>query len=462
MKQSNILGTEKIGRLLMKFAIPGVIAMVVNSLYNIVDQIFIGRGVGYLGNGATTIIFPMTTLAMAFVVLIGDGAASYFSLKLGEKQDEKAAGGAAAGIIATIITGAAICLIYNIFLAQLCRLFGSSEAIMPYAIDYGRVISLGMPFFAVCCSLSSIIRADGSPKFNMIGLFVGTIINVTLDPIFIFCFKWGVTGAALATILGQAANAVLNIWYCFHMKSVRISRDTVRGCMRYLPSVLKLGVSSCLTQLALVVAIAARNNTLLYYGGLSKYGEDIPVTTLGITMKLFSIIMAVVIGLSTGAQPIFGYNYGSGQHDRVKQTYRTAAIAVTAVSVAAFLAAQLFSRQIIEIFGTEESELYYEFAVKTMKIFLMLIPTLGIQIMTGIFFQALGYPVQASLMSLSKQVIFQIPATLLLPVWLGVEGVLWAGPVSDLLAIAFTLVLLIIYWKKIFDPERRLSEQGRA
>lgn len=455
IKQPNILGTEKIGKLLLKFAIPGVIAMVVNSLYNIVDQIFIGRGVGYLGNGATTIIFPMTTLAMAFVVLIGDGAASYFSLKLGEKEDDKAAGGAAAGIIATVITGIVICILYNIFLEQLCRIFGSSDAILPYAIDYGRVISLGMPFFAVCCSISSIIRADGSPQFNMIGLFVGTIINVTLDPIFIFCFHWGVTGAALATILGQAANAVLNIWYCFHMKSVTIKRDTLNGCMQYLPSVLKLGVSSCLTQMALVIAIATRNNTLLYYGGLSKYGEDIPVTTLGITMKLFSIIMAVVIGLSVGAQPIFGYNYGSGQYDRVKETYRTAAIVVTAVSCIAFMAAQLFPRQIIEIFGTEESELYYEFAVKTMKIFLMLIPTLGIQIMSGIFFQSLGYPLQASLLSLSKQVIFQIPATLLLPLWLGVEGVLWAGPVSDVFAMAFTLILLMVYWKKMFDPERK-------
>lgn len=454
VKAENILGTEKIGKLLVKFAIPGIIAMVVNSFYNIIDQIFIGQGVGFLGNGATTVVFPMTTFAIAFTVLFGDGAASYLSLKLGEKQEDDAAKGAAAGIIGFLGSGILLMVLYLIFMEPLCRIFGASDGILPYAIDYGTISTIGLPFLAVCAGGSSIIRADGNPKFNMIGLFLGTIINLVCDPLFIFVFGWGVKGAAFATILGQGANAILNMWYFSRkMKSVKITRSTWKAAFGYIGHVSKLGVSSFITQMALVVAIATRNNTLVSYGEQSIYGADIPVTTLGITMKTFSIVMSIVIGLSAGAQPIFGYNYGSGKYDRVKKTFLLVSVVSTIISVIAFLLAQLCPMAIISIFGTEDDPRYAEFAVKCMRIFLMLIPLLGIQILSGIFFQALGYPVQASILSLSKQVIFQIPATLILPVWLGVEGVLWAGPVSDVFAIVLTVIMLLVYWKKIFSKK---------
>lgn len=455
-KTENILGTEKIGKLLMKFAIPGIISMVVNSLYNIIDQIFIGQGVGYLGNGATSVVFPMSTFAMAFALMFGDGAAAYMSLKLGEKKEEDAAKGTAAGIIGFIGIGTIIAVLYLIFMKPLCRIFGASDGILPYAIQYGTITTLGLPFCAICAGGSSIIRADGNPRFNMIGLFTGTIINIILDPIFIFVCHWGVAGAAWATILGQFANAILNLWYFARkMKTVKLNRYIWKKAQHYLGKVSRLGISSFISQMAMVVAIALRNNILVSYGAKSKYGADIPVTTLGITMKTFSILMSIVIGLSAGAQPIFGYNYGSGKYDRVKKTFKLVAVISTIICTVAFLFAQFKPMAIISIFGSE-SDIYNEFAVKCMRIYLMLIPTAGIQIMSGIFFQALGFPAQSSIISLSKQIIFQIPLTILFPIFWGVEGVLWTGPASDVLALITTIILLFIYWKKMFQQKNTL------
>ncbi len=451
--KENILGTEKIGKLLSRFAIPGIVSMVVNALYNIIDQIFIGHGVGYLGNGATTVIFPMTTFAMAFAMLFGDGAASFMSLKLGQGEKEKANCGAAAGILGFAGSGIIIAVIYLVFMRPLCVVFGASEGILPYAMDYGRIIAIGIPFCAVCAGGASVIRADGSPKFNMIGLLTGCVINLVLDPIFIFMCKWGVNGAALATILGQFVNAIMNIFYvCKKTKSVSLSKDVWKKSVSYLWPTAKLGVSSFINQVALVVAITVRNNVLGIYGSQSKYGPDIPITTLGITMKTFNIILCIVLGLCSGAQPILGFNYGAKKYDRVKKTFRLIVILSTAIAVVGFLFAQFAPMAIISIFGSG-SDLYNEFAVKCMKIFLMLIPLFGINIASGVFFQALGYPVQSSILSLSKQIIFQIPVTLLMPVFLGVEGVLWAGPVSDVAAFILTLFLILYYWKKIFKEK---------
>lgn len=454
MLAQNSLGTEKIGKLLFKFAVPGIVAMVVNALYNIIDQIFIGRGVGYLGNGATSIIFPLVTLAMSFSLLFGDGAASFMSLRLGEGNKEKAAEGAAAGIIGFIGCGIIITVLYLIFLKPICIMFGASEGILPYALDYGRIITYGLPFCAICAGGASIIRADGSPRFNMVGLLTGCVINLVCDPIFIFVFGWGVKGAAWATILGQMANAVLNIIYITrHMKSVKFTKEIWIHAFKNLGSVALLGISSFINQMALVVAIAVRNNVLVTYGAQSKYGSDIPVTTLGITMKTFSIIMSIIIGLCTGAQPILGYNYGAKQYDRVKKCYRLVVTISTIICFLAFLLAQFKPMAIISIFGSE-SDLYNEFAVKCMRIFLMLVGLFGVNIATGIFFQALGYPVQSSILSLSKQIVFQIPVTLIMPVLLGVEGCLWAGPVSDFLSFFLTMIMIFVYWKKIFKDEK--------
>lgn len=458
--QPNILGTEKIGRLLVKFAIPGIISMVVNSLYNIIDQIFIGQGVGYLGNGATSVIFPMTVFLMSLALLLGDGAASFISLKLGEGNEDDAARGMASGVVGIIISGLIVGIVYMIFIEPLCALFGATEQIMPYAKDYGFISAIGVPFLAIAVGFSSIIRADGSPKFNMAGLLVGCALNLIFDPIFIFVFGWGVKGAALATIMGQIVNAIMNLIYvCKFTKTIKLTKASFSGWIKTLPRIMRLGVSSFITQFSLVIAIATRNNVLVTYGAESKYGSDIPVTTLGITMKVFNILMSIVMGLGSGAQPIFGYNYGSRQYDRVKKTfYYTVAIA-TGVFIIALLIAQLQPMAVISIFGSD-SDLYNEFAIKCMRIYLMLIPLAGIQMISGVFFQAMGYPVQSSLISLSKQIIFQLPATIIIPIFMGVEGALWAGPVSDIMAFSMTVFLLVFYWKKIFKTNEQSKLSG--
>jgi putative MATE family efflux protein len=446
--KTNPLGTERIGKLILAFAVPSIISMVVNALYNIVDQIFIGQGVGYLGNGATNVVMPMTVIAIALSLLIGDGAAAYLSLKLGEGDEESAARGIGCSISVMAAAGVVLCVLFNLFLEPLCRLFGATEDILPYAMDYGRIISYGILFSSIDSGMAGMIRADGSPKYSMAGLLAGCITNIILDPIFIFVFHWGVKGAAWATIAGQILNAFLYLAYIWRFKSIKLDKKCFRVSGKVVAKVSSLGISSFITQIAIVLVMAVTNNILVSYGAQSKYGAEIPLTTIGITMKVNQIVSAVLLGLATGAQPIWGYNYGSGQKDRVKQAYRIILAASTIMLVLAFLVFQLAPMSIVRLFGSE-SELYNEFAVKCFRIFLLACPINGLQMATGIFFQAIGKPTQATVLSLSRQIVYLLPATLLLPLALGVEGALWAGPLADALAFVTTLIMLKLYWKKI-------------
>ena len=410
--KTNPLGTERIGKLVLTFAVPSIISMVVNALYNIVDQIFIGQGVGYLGNGATNVVMPMTVIAIALSLLIGDGAAAYLSLKLGESDEKSAARGVGCSISVMVIVGIILCILFHLFLEPLCILFGATEDILPYAMDYGRIISYGILFSSIDSGMAGMIRADGSPKFSMAGLLLGCITNIILDPIFIFVFHWGVKGAAWATIAGQILNAFLYLAYIWKFKSIKLDKECFRISGKVMAKVSSLGVSSFITQIAIVLVMAVTNNILVSYGAESKYGAEIPLTTIGITMKVNQIVSAILLGLATGAQPIFGYNYGSGQKDRVKQAYRIILAVSTIVLILAF-------------------------------------PINGLQMATGVFFQAIGKPTQATILSLSRQIVYLLPATLLLPLILGVEGALWAGPLADVLAFITTLIMLKLYWKKI-------------
>lgn len=446
--KENPLGTERIGKLIITFAVPSIISMVVNALYNIVDQIFIGQGVGYLGNGATNVIMPLTVLVIALALLVGDGAAAYLSLKLGQKDEKSAAQGVGNAITITFIIGILLCVLFQIFLKPLCLLFGATEDILPYAMDYGRIISWGVLFAAIDSAMAGIIRADGSPRYSMIGLLIGCITNIILDPVFIFIFHWGVKGAAFATILGQIFNAIFYLAYIGKFKSVRLTKESFSLRGKVLTKVCSLGISSFITQIAIVLVMAVTNNVLVSYGAKSIYGSDIPLTTIGITMKVNQILQAIIIGLATGAQPIFGYNYGSGQKDRVKQTYQIVMVASTLILILAFCIFQFAPMSIVRLFGSE-SDLYNDFAVKCFKIFLLACPINGFQMVTGIFFQAIGKPKQATVLSLTRQIVYLLPATLLLPLVLGVVGALWAGPVADGLAFITTLIMLKIYWKKI-------------
>jgi putative MATE family efflux protein len=346
------------------------------------------------------------------------------------------------------IIGIIMCALFNVFLEPLCKLFGATEEILPYALDYGRIISFGVLFSTLDSGLSGLIRADGSPKYSMVGLLIGCITNIICDPIFIFAFRWGVKGAAFATILGQILNAIWYLGYIRKFKSIKLDKTCFALSGAVVKKICALGISSFITQIAMVVVMAVVNNVLVYYGAKSVYGAEIPLTTLGITLKVNQIITAVIVGLAVGAQPIFGYNYGCGQIDRVKQTYRIVLVCATAMLVFAFCVFQSTPMSIVRLFGSE-SDLYNEFAVKCFRIFLLLCPIMGVQMVTGIFFQAIGKPVQSSILSLSRQILYLIPASLLLPLALGVEGVLWAGPIADFLAFLTALTMLKIYWKKL-------------
>ncbi len=448
VKTENPLGTENVGSLILHFSVPGIICMVVNALYNIVDQVFIGRGVGYLGNGATNVIMPMTVIALALALMTGDGAAAYLSLKLGAKEPDKAANGVGNAAAFVILGSLVLAAIYLAFTEPLCKLFGATSETLPYALDYGRIISLGIPFSCISAGFSGIIRADGSPRYSMAGLLTGSVINLICDPLFIFVFDWGIKGAAFATILGQFANALMCLLYFRRLKTVRLKKEYLILKPHVIGKVCAMGVSSLITQLSIVCVMAVSNNLMVKYGALSKYGAEIPMTTLGITMKVNQIIMAVVIGLSTGAQPIFGFNYGSGRTDRVKKALKITLITAETVLIAAFLVFQLAPMSIISIFGSE-SQLYNEFAVMCMKRFLMLCCINGFQLVSGIFFQAIGKPVFSAVLSLSRQVVFLIPAMFIFPIFMGVEGILWAGPAADFLAFILADILLIREWKKL-------------
>lgn len=445
----NPLGTERVGKLILRYAIPSIVSIVVNSLYNMVDQIFIGQGVGYLGNAATNVILPITTLLMALGLLVGDGAASFTSLSLGRGDEKAAAHGVGNAVTLTVAIGVVLAIIFEIFLQPFCRLFGATEGSMPYALEYGSIIILGFPFAIIDAAVGSVIRADGRPKASMAGLLIGCVTNIILDPIFIFIFDWGVKGAALATIIGQILNAIYFIVCLFHFKTIKIKKNYLIPKVKVIKKFLPLGLSSFFTQVAAVFVIIVMNNVLVKYGAMSKYGADIPLATLGITMKVSQLITGISLGIATGIQPILGYNYGSGRYSRVKRTYKLALLSGTIILVFAFVIFQVFPEQIISIFG-QESDLYVEFAVKCFRIYLLACFMIGASGVTSILFQSIGKPIPAALLSLSRQIIFLIPAMLIFGYFFGVEGVLWAGPFADGLSGIISLLALACSRKKIF------------
>ena len=447
--EENILGKEKIGKLIRKFSIPCIISLLVNSLYNIVDQIFIGWGVGYLGNGATNIVFPLTMVCLAFALMFGDGSSAYLSLKLGEKKKEEASNGVANGITLSVIVSLILCISILVFLPQLLNLFGCTDALRPYALKYGGMIAIGLPFMMVGSTLNSIIRADGNPKYAMTSMVLGAVLNVILDPIFIFVFKMGVTGAAIATVISQILTFVLNIMYIKKFKSIKLDKSKFKLQGNVARKVSALGISSFITQMSIVLVIAFENNLLSKYGAQSKYGSEIPITVLGIVMKISQILNSIIIGIAAGSQPILGYNYGAEKYDRVKSTLKIVLGLSVIVSTFAFILFQTIPDKLISIFGSSSDENYVEFACLAFRTYLMLCICNGIQIPSGIFFQAIGKSVKSALISLSRQILFLIPAMVTFGSFFGVNGVLYAGPFADGLAFIISSTLLILEVKHL-------------
>lgn len=441
--QENPLATAPVGGLIAKYAIPCVVSLVVNGLYNIVDQIFIGNGVGYLGNSATNVVFPLTVLCVALGVLFGDGAAAYLSLKLGAGDPENAKKGVVSGILLSGITSAALLTVSAVFLKQIVSLFGCTETALPYALGYGSIVMIGFPFVLIATTLNSIIRADGSPKLAMISLVSGAVFNTIMDPVFLFVFHWGVQGAAFATILGQILSFLISLSYLGKWKSIQLEKKDFRFSARHCRAIIPLGVSSFINQMATVIMTAVINNTLKAYGAGSVYGTDIPLAVMGITLKVNQIFLFIVVGIATGAQPAIGFNYGAGNFGRVMQAFRVCVISAIIAAAAAFAIFQFAPMSIVSLFGSE-SDLYNEFAVKSFRIFLLFCILNGFQTVASIFVQAIERPVQAMTLSLSRQIVFLVPAVLILPRYLGIDGVLWAGPVADALAFVLALVITVI------------------
>ena len=420
-------------------------------LYNIVDQIFIGHGVGYLGNGATNIIAPIATIAIALSGLLGDGLAAVYSLSLGRKEPKKAAQAVGNMVVVASITGIAFGAFALVLIEPLCRLFGATDNILPYALRYGRIIAIGFPFVILGTAINSVIRADGSPRYAMFAMMIGAILNTILDPLLIMGFHWSIEGAAIATVFSQFVGLCFNAAYLFRFRNIRLSKDCFIPRASTTVRIMSLGFASCFNNLSATLVAAISNNLLAGYGALSPYGPDIPVTTFGLCLKVSMIIFSVAIGIASGSQPIIGYNYGAKLNERVRETYLKACKYATIVAVVAFAAFEGFPLFFLRLFGTE-SPLYEEFGVKCFRIYLLLTFLNGVQACAGVFFQAIGKPVKAAITSMSKQFLFILPAMLILTRLIGVEGVLWSGPVADALAFVLACIFSAGELRKLKQP----------
>lgn len=454
MTINNPMGIQPVGKLLRDFAVPSVIAMLVNSLYNIVDQIFIGQGVGYLGNAATVVAFPIVTIVLAISMMIGTGGSAYASIKLGEKKFDVAEKVLGNMNTLLIVLGILFSLICFLVFEPMLRLFGAQEAVMPYAKDYTSIILIGVPFMMVGSGLSNMARADGNPRLSMFSMLVGAALNTILDPIYIFVFHWGVKGAAIATITSQIISVVVLYWYFLRKGNMRLRAKNIKLDFILAGSFMMLGVSSFITQVANTALQIILNNSLVYYGNLSHYGGDVALSAMGIVLKVSMILIAIDIGIGTGAQPIWGFNEGANKPKRIKETYLLAVKIATVFSIIGWIMCIFFPHVILQIFGTDDP-LFTEFAVESMRIFMAGVFLAGAQIISTSYFQATGQAVKASVLSLLRQIILLVPLVLILPLFFGIYGILYAGAIAD---ISSGIIVLFFARKEMKKLNKRIAE----
>lgn len=453
----NPLGYEKESKLLINFAIPCIISMLVTALYNIVDQIFIGQGVGMLGNAATNIAFPLSTVCVAISLLLGVGGASNVSLELGAGEKENAEKSAGNAITLMAVCGVILSIVTGLFLTPMLKFFGAAEDVLPYAQVYTRITSLGFPFLIANSGVSKLILADGSPRYSMMSMLVGALVNTVLDPLFIFGLNMGMAGAALATIIGQIISFSISLRYVFHFKHIQLTRESMKPEAKFCKNIFTLGMSSCFNQIAMTVVQIVMNNTLSHYGAESVYGSAIPLACAGIITKVNMIFMSFVIGISQGTQPIVGFNYGAKKYGRVKKTYLLAVSTATVLSFIAFLCFQIFPRQIIAVFG-EGSEMYFTFAERYFRIYLFLTIMNGIQPVTSNFFTSIGKARLGVFMSLTRQIIFLLPLIIIFPIFMGIDGVMYAGPIADGAAAVLCGIFLVREMKELTEKQKNIME----
>lgn len=430
IKQGNPLAEEKIGRLIARFAVPAIISMLVSSLYNIVDQIFIGQGVGMLGNAATNIAFPVSIICTATALLLGIGSASNYNLEAGAGRNDRAAEIAGNGLAMLVICGVVIGAVVLIFLNPLLHLFGVTKEILSYAQDYTGITAIGIPFLILTTGGNHLIRADRSPTYSMTCMLTGAILNTILDPLFIFVCHWGIKGAAAATVIGQVVSGLMVIYYFSKKRKMELKRSMFLPKAGYLKMIVSLGMASCINQIAMAIVQITMNNTLRYYGAQSVYGSEIPLACVGVISKVNMVFMAIAIGIAQGCQPIWGFNYGAHNYDRVREAYKKAFAICIVLGVVFFGCFQLFPRQIVSIFGSG-SEAYFHFAKRYFRIFMFVTFLNGIQPMSSAFFTSIGKSKLGIVVSLTRQIIFLLPLILIFPLFMGIDGVMYAGPIAD-------------------------------
>ena len=460
MDNSNqYLGTERIGKLMKQYALPCIISLLVGALYNIVDQIFIANAsyLGSYGNAANTVVFPLTVVALAIAVMIGDGCCAFVSICLGKQDIHTAKSSVGCSVIMTVINALILTAVYLIFSDQILAMFGGTvnPETFHHAKEYFFYISLGIPFYMFGQAMNPIIRGDGNPKFAMGSTLAGAAINMILDPIFIFVFRWGMMGAAVATVIGQIATAVLALWYLRNMKVIKPEKEHYHLSARVCGRTLSLGMTSFLSQISLVAAMAAINNMLRKYGALdSIFGQEqyaqIPMAVVGIVMKFFQIVISIVVGMAAGCIPIVGFNMGAGKRQRVKELFTKLLIAEACVGSVALILVEFFPRQLIQIFGAaNESSYYTAFAVKAFRTYLCMMIFACINKACFIFLQAMGKAVASTALSMVREILFGVGFALLLPVFYGLDGVLYSMPVSDILTFVIAVFLIIGTYKEL-------------
>lgn len=447
MKDSNPLGSESIHTLLKQFAIPCIVAMLVTSLYNIIDQFFIGRSIGELGNAATNVCFPLTTACTAIALFFGIGGASAFNLALGKHNKDDAMHYAGNSILVLIVLGTLLTIITELFLSPLLHFFGCPDNVYPYAKSYTRITAIGFPFVIMASGGSKFISADTSPKYMMTCNLVGAGINTVLDALFIFYFKWGMAGAAWATIIGQIVSGLMVICYFMHFKTAPFEKRHFIPRTRYIIKSASLGTAPCINQLAMMIVQIVMNKSLIYYGALSIYGESIPLACAGIINKIAMLYFAIIIGFSQGLQPIVSYNYGAEKYMRVKRAYLLTCTCGFVVSIITFILFETFPHQITALFGNG-SELYFTFAVRYFRVYLFATMINFFQPITSNFFTAIGKPIKGIFVSLTRQIIFFLPLLIVLPRLFGIEGILLTAPIADTAAAVTSVILAFLEFKR--------------
>jgi len=471
VKMNNInrfLSEEKISTLMRKYSVPCIISLLVGALYNIVDQIYIANAsyLGSYGNAANTVVFPLTVIALAISVMIGDGCCAMVSSLLGANKPDKARRSFGNAILITVISSLVLTVAYLIFSDSLITLFGArvNNETYKYSHEYFFWITLGIPFYMFGQAMNPVIRADGSPKFAMVSTLAGAVINMILDPVFIFAFKWGMMGAAVATVIGQIVTAVLAVWYLFRLKSVKLDKGSFVPERKIIGRILSLGLCSFLSQISLVAAMAAINNMLRKYGaldpvfGIEKYAQ-IPMAVVGIVMKFFQIVISVVVGMAAGCIPIVGYNIGAKQPERVKKLFTMLLVCEALVGLIALIIVECFPKLLIGVFGAANESVYYtDFAIKAFRIYLCMMIFACLNKATFIFLQAMGKAISSTMLSMVREIVFGVGFALVLPLFFGLDGVLYSMPVSDLLTFVISVIIIIGTYRELNNSTSILNQ----